>query len=252
MTPCQVSHSLPPQLSVIIPLFEEAQRIPGSLPKLADALRQLAVRSEVILVVEPCSDATAAIAEKLAGQYGWRVLLQKKHLGKGGAVRAGVLAADAKTEIVCYMDADLSTDLEALSRALAIFKQKTQVGILVADRRQKDSRLPRKQVLPRRVLSRAFNLLVRALFPKIRVRDTQCGFKLFRGSVARAIFPCQRLNGFAFDVELLVLATGQGFAVESLPVIWTDAPRSSVRLLRHGSGMVRDVLALRFCRHRQV
>lgn len=234
-------------VSVVVPLYREARRIPGTLPRLADALAGLGRPHEVILVAEPSGDGTAEAARGLAREN-WRVLETPRHRGKGGAVRAGM--AEATGDVVCYLDADMSTDPEALSRACERFGREPDLMVVCGDRRDPRSRLIRRQGGTRAALGRAFNVFARILFPRLGLRDTQCGFKAFRREAARAIFERQRIDGFAFDVEVLLLARDLGLRIATLPVTWTDASFSTVRVARDGLAMLRDCAGLWVSRHR--
>lgn len=233
-------------LSIVVPVFQEARRLPQTLPQLAAALESLDLAHEVILVVEPGNDNSPEEARDFAAGRGWRVLLPAQHRGKGGAVRTGMLAARGR--IVCFMDADMSTDLQALAVMLERFDASPRTGVVIGDRRHGQSVIVHRQSLLRQSLGRLFNRFVRLLFPCLKMRDTQCGFKALRHEVAQQIFARQQLDGFAFDVEVLALAAQLSIPVETIPVRWADSGRSSVRLWRHGSLMVADLLRLRFLR----
>jgi dolichyl-phosphate beta-glucosyltransferase len=128
---------------------------------------------------------------------------------------------------------------------LALFARHPATGIIIGDRRHPQSCVLAAQPRARVRLSRLFNLCARSLFPCIKTADTQCGFKAFRAAVAARIFAAQRIDGFAFDVEVLVLAAHLGCELRTMPVDWTDAPHSTVRAFRHGARMLRDLLRLR-------
>jgi dolichyl-phosphate beta-glucosyltransferase len=237
-----------PRLSLIIPCYNEARRIPGTLPRLAAYLETLAARGiphEVLLVVERSPDSTLAIARQFAASHpGWYAIDNQVHRGKGHAVRSGMLRAQG--DFACYMDADLSTDPAAIAEALSCLENNPTVAIIAGDRRHPGSTVTRNPGKSRPFLSRIFNLNARLLFPRsIKTGDTQCGFKMFRAAAARDIFPGVRIDGFAFDVEVFVRARRLGHRVLAMPVCWTDAPHSTVRAIRHSAQMFRDLLRLR-------
>lgn len=237
------------QLSIIIPCYNEARRVPETMPRLAAWLETLSARGithEVLLVVERCADNTLAIAQGIAAAHpDWRAIDNKTHRGKGYAVRSGM--SFAQGAFACYMDADLSTEPSAISQALAILEQNPDIAIIAGDRRHPDSTVTRNPGKSRPLLSHIFNLNARLLFPRsIKTGDTQCGFKMFRAAAARDIFARARIDGFAFDVEVFHLARRLGYKIQTIPVRWIDAPHSTVRAVRHGAQMFRDLLRLRF------
>jgi dolichyl-phosphate beta-glucosyltransferase len=232
-------------LSIVIPVYNETRRLAASMARLSVALRALDHPHEVLLIVEASPDGSLALARDLAARHpGWRAIDNGPQRGKGHAVRSGIRRA--RGAIVCYMDADLSTDPAAIPQMLALFARHPAAGVVIGDRRHPQSRVLAAQPRARVCLSRLFNLCVRALFPCIQTSDTQCGFKAFRAGAAARIFATQRLDGFAFDVEVLLLAARLGCELRAMPVDWTDAPHSTVRALRHGARMAFDLLRLRF------
>lgn len=234
-----------PLVSIIIPCYNEARRIPDTLPRLAAYLSALPMEHEVLLIVERCPDNTLAIAQEIAAAHpGWRAIDNQVHRGKGYAVRSGMLRA--KGDFACYMDADLSTEPAAIAKSIALLEKHPAASMIAGDRRDPASLVTRNPGKSRPRLSHAFNLAARILFPcAIKTRDTQCGFKMFRAAAARDIFGRARLDGFAFDVEVFLLARRHGHGVLAMPVRWTDAPHSTVRALRHGAHMFGDLLRLR-------
>ena len=240
------------RLSLIIPCYNESRRIPKTLPLLAASLEPLTARGithEVLLVVERSPDNTLAIAQQIAAPHpNWRAIDNQTHRGKGYAVRSGM--ALAQGEFTCYMDADLSTDPAAIAGALALLEQNPDpaLAIVAGDRRHPASVVTRNPGATRPLFSRLFNHAARLLFPRAiaAIRDTQCGFKLFRAEAARKIFSRARLDGFAFDVEIFHLARRLGYQIQTIPVRWSDSPHSTVRALRDGARMFRDLLRLRF------
>lgn len=232
-----------PFLSLVIPAYNEAQRLEASLRALRGHLASTNVSHEVVLVVERSTDGTLELARKLTeGQAAFRVVGNETQLGKGHAVRTGMLAA--RGEITFFMDADLSTPLEEITTFLAFFDAHPEVDILIGNRAHAQSEILKKQSIVRRKMGQTFNTILRAI-TGIRIADTQCGFKTFRRAAREAIFPLQQLNGFAFDVEILLLAQKLGYRIADLPVRWMNAEGSKVRLLRDSFQMLRDALRVR-------
>ena len=210
-----------PTLSVVIPAFDEAARLGTTLHALEGATAGQDV--ETIVVDDGSTDDTAAVAAaNLAGLPGGSVIRLGQNRGKGAAVRAGVLASTG--DAVLYMDADLATDLSALPDFLAALDD----ADVVSATRTLPEAVVRNGTRDRAAMAWVFNRIVR-MCTGIRSNDTQCGFKMFRGDVAREIFTLSRCERFAFDVEVLLLARRLGRRIVELPVTWTAVEGSSVR-----------------------
>ena len=232
-------------LSIVIPAYNEAHRLPGNLPKLLTCLDALALPGgfEVIVVVEKSEDDTvercrAAAADRSEVQ----VVQNPVKRGKGYAVRVGMLRSSG--DVAFFMDADLSTPLESVGEFLAHFRSHPDTAVLIGNRRHPQSIIGVPQGFLRRKLSDAFNLVVQALILP-GCADTQCGFKAFRHDAAQAIFSRQHLDGFSFDLEVPLLAQRLGYVVEDLPVDWCDEPASTLRPMRDGMKMLRDIFVVR-------
>jgi dolichyl-phosphate beta-glucosyltransferase len=209
-----------PDTSIVIPAYDEAGRLTQTLDAVAAATAGRSL--ELIVVDDGSSDSTDAVArEALRGRAG-QVIRFPENRGKGAAVRAGVLASTGAA--VVYMDADLATDLSAL----AVFLDALDRADVVVASRTMEGAVVRDGTRDRALMARVFNLIVRAT-TALPWRDTQCGFKAFRGPVAREIFSLARCDRFAFDVEVLLLADRLGKHVVELPVTWTAVEGSSVR-----------------------
>ncbi|AWI09908.1 dolichyl-phosphate beta-glucosyltransferase [Ereboglobus luteus] len=232
-------------LSIVIPAYNETRRLASAMQKLAAVLETFSFSHEVLLVVEKSGDDSLALAQKIAAAHpNWRAIDNLVHRGKGYAVRSGMLRATG--DFICFMDADLSSDPAAVNDALKVIET-TSATVVAGNRRHPESVVTHNQGKSRPLLSKVFNLTARMLFPGgIKVRDTQCGFKMFRADAAREIFTRARIDGFAFDIEIFLLAHRLGYEVRTIPVHWTDSPYSTVRAFRHGLQMYRDLLRLRF------
>ncbi len=236
------SHS-PTRLSLVIPAYNEAHRLPDSLGKIIDYGRGFAFDWEVVVVVECSQDETLELARRLtAKQANFRILDNKVHRGKGYAIRCGVL--QARGDFIFYMDADLSVPLREIETFLAYFEGQPEVDVLVGNRQHLQSRITRKQTWLRRSMGQTFNRILR-LSVGVPLRDTQCGFKAFRRKAAQSIFRHQKIDGFAFDVEVLLLAERLGYKIADLPVEWINSPESRVRLVRDSFSMLRDAMQVR-------
>jgi dolichyl-phosphate beta-glucosyltransferase len=216
-----------PALSVVVPAFNEAQRLPPSLLQIVEYLRQRGVDYEIVVVDDGSTDGTPAVAEAILTPLGarGRVLRNPRNLGKGASVRRGMLAARGAR--VLFSDADLSTpieEVEKLERALD-----EGAGVAIGSRAVDRALVEQRQSWPRDVVGRCFNFVVRA-FAVRGIQDTQCGFKLFAGEVVAPIFARARIDRFGFDVEVLTLAQRLGIAIAEVPVRWRNNPDSRVTL----------------------
>ncbi len=211
-------------VSIVIPAFNEEKRLPATLARVNEYLRAEAWNfAEVLVVDDGSSDGTAALAEC----DGARVLRQPANRGKGAAVRRGML--EARGEWALLTDADLSTPIEEIEN-LWRAAESSGAAVTIGSRALNRALIGVHQPLARETMGRAFNLVMRAV-TGLRFRDTQCGFKLFRADAAREIFRRQRLDGFGFDVEALVIARELGYAAVEIPVRWNDVRGTKVSLL---------------------
>jgi dolichyl-phosphate beta-glucosyltransferase len=230
------------QVSVVVPAYNEGERIGGSLEAICRHLEPRVRAFEVIPVDDGSLDGTAEAIARAAARLGPRVrpLASDRHRGKGSAVRSGMLAAQG--DVMIYLDADLSIPVTILD----VFLEKLHGGhdLAVASRFVPGSA---RDATPRfrRVMSLTYRALVRHLLVD-RFSDTQCGAKAYRREVARDLFSRQRLDGFAFDAEILYLAARRGYRVAEVPVSLDPSARSSVRFLDHSLPMVMDLLRVRY------
>jgi dolichyl-phosphate beta-glucosyltransferase len=238
-----MSTQILPHLSLVIPAYNEARRLPNTLRELRDYCSRWPFLFEVIIVVEPSTDGTLALAQAGAKTFPQlKVIGTRVHRGKGFAVRTGMLASAG--ELVFFTDADLSTPLYEIDRALAVFQSDRNLHIIVGNRQHPDSQIIRHQSWIRERMGKIFNALVRWL-AGVDIRDTQCGFKGFRQVASRAIFERQKTDGFSFDVEVLLLAKALGFGVKEMPVHWSNSPDSKVRVVSDSLNMLREVAVVR-------
>ncbi len=228
-------------LSLIIPAHNEAARIGPSLQKIREYLGRRFPSAEIIVVDDGSRDATAATAENALKDWPrGKVLSRPKNMGKGYSVREGVLSSGGR--MVLFSDADLSTPIEELDGLVPEVNQ--GFDVVIGSRALPDSDIRVRQSAIRERMGKTFNLLVRILvLPGIR--DSQCGFKLFRREAALDVFGRLRVRGFAFDVEALALCRKLGYKVKEVPVVWLNSPPSRVRMVRSSAGMLRDLFRIR-------
>jgi dolichyl-phosphate beta-glucosyltransferase len=238
-----MSIQIPTVLTLVIPAFNEAARLPQSLVELQKHSAGWDFPYEIIVVVEPGSDRTLELARAAAKNFPeLNVIGNPVHRGKGFAVRTGMLAG--RGEMLFFTDADLSTPLTDLDRAVALFKAEPDLDLIVGSRKHPDSRILQHQSPLREEMGNTFNRLVRAM-AGFKFLDTQCGFKGFRAEAAREIFERQQLDGFSFDVEVLLLAEAMSFVVLEVPVHWSNSPESKVNVVGDSLKMLRDLIRIR-------
>ena len=224
----------PPSLSIVIPAYNEAERLTSTLCALE--AHPAASDAELIVVDDGSTDRTAEVAHSLLDDRpGAQVISLAENRGKGAAVRTGVAAATGS--IIVFMDADLATDLSALQVVLAAL----ECADVVVGSRAVPGAVVHDTTLGRAVMGRSFNRMVRVM-GRVGVHDTQCGFKAFRADAAHLIFGVSRVDGFAFDAEALVHARILGFCIREVPVEWTAVDGSSVRPVRDSIGAALDLL----------
>jgi len=227
-------------LSIVIPAYNEQDRLPATLERLANFLAQQSYSAEVIVVDDGSTDATREVVKTAMERYPFLGLICAPHRGKGHTVRQGMLAARGRYVIFC--DADLSMPPELINAFPHALEDQAQVAI--ATREGVGSRRIGEPGY-RHVMGRVFNLIVQLLAVR-GFRDTQCGFKGFTRESARAIFTRQKIDGFGFDVEVLYLARKLGYRVVEIPIDWYYQPSSRVDPLRDTMRMFRDVLQVRW------
>ena len=237
-------------ISVVIPCFNEAARIGDTIRATLDYLVSVTPESELIVVNDGSTDATSTIArESLAGaKIEARLLENFPNRGKGAAVRKGLLAA--QRPIALFFDADLSTPLDETPKVIGPIANE-DVDLAFGSRALDRDLIGEHQPWRRETAGRIFNLLARVA-TGLPFWDTQCGFKAFRLDVCRPILEVARIEGFAFDVELLYLAQRAGLHLREIPVRWNHREGSKVRFIHDSLGMLREVIALRVCSGRRL
>ena len=211
----------------MVPAYNEAARLPLTLPKLAQFCERHG-STELLFVDDGSKDATAALVQEFAARYPFaRLLRNPGNRGKGYSVRHGM--EQAQGDWILSTDADLSSPLEEVDKLL-VAVEKEQAAAAIGSRALDRSLVGVHQAAMREWSGRVFNVIMRAA-TGLPFRDTQCGFKLFRSDAARIIFPRQRLDGFGFDVEDLLLARIHGLKVVEVPVRWDNVEGTKVSAL---------------------
>jgi len=231
-----------PLLSVVVPAYNEADRLPRYLPDVIEYCSALAGGGEVLVVDDGSQDSTASYVEALAASAPvLRLVRQARNMGKGAAVRSGVMAA--KGQYILFADADGATPIAEASRLLQAAQEGSDV--VIGSRKVAAESVRRERSLLREFIGSTFYRITNLLAVP-GIEDTQCGFKLFRRAAAERIFPRLQENGWAFDVEILFLAQKYGFIIEEIPVNWTAIEGSKLR----PKDAIRMLLALMRIRRR--
>jgi glycosyltransferase involved in cell wall biosynthesis len=230
-----------PELSIVIPSFNEEVRLPASLGKIAEYIRDRRPNTEVLVVDDGSTDRTAAVAESLRDRIpGLRVISNGVNRGKGFSVKQGSL--EATGEIVLFTDADLSAPIEEADKLFAALKScDVAIGSRAVDR----SLIEVHESIFREFAGIIFNRIVRVIL-WLPFVDTQCGFKAFRRERCRIIFEQQTIERFGFDPELLYLARHHGLSIKEVPVRWAHSPATKVSMMRDSVQMFVDVFIIRW------
>lgn len=234
MAPC-------PYLSIIVPAYNEEARLAPTLTAMLDYLRARGHPFEIIVVDDGSTDGTSELVRGFADDMPEvRLLRLAENRGKGYAVRSGVVNACGAR--VLFADADGSTPIEEVERLEAALEAGAAVAI--GSRAVRGAGVKVKAQLHRRLIGRAFHGLVETLTVH-GIKDTQCGFKLFRADVAQDLFSRMRMCGFSFDVEVLLMAQRNGHRIAEVPVNWEHRDGSRVSLILDPLRMARDLFAIR-------
>ena len=229
------------KLSIVLPSYKDAELLRSQLPAFIAWLNAKIGSYELIIVDDGSDDAGAT--ENIAKENKVIFIRQEKNSGKGAAVRKGMLAA--KGEYRIFTDADIPFEFEAIENFLHYIKDK-EFDIAIGDRRLPESNYFSKIKGARKVGSNIFTFFV-GRFITTGFSDTQCGIKGFKGKVADDLFSVARLNGFAFDVEILYIALKRNYDIKRLPVHFrSNHDDSSVSLMRHAPGMLMDLFRIKW------
>jgi len=221
-------------VSIVIPAYNEARRLPMTLDGWRSFLAEQAYPSEVVVVDDGSTDASSAVAADASV----RVLRLERNQGKGAAVRAGMLAAQG--QVIAYADADMNVAPAHLADALGLIESGAD---LVIGRRKLAEYASAEG--PVRLLAGGLVQVTRRALVLRGIQDTQCGFKVFRRDLARAVFAQTRLRSFAFDIEVLFVARKLGARIVEIPVTTTFRPESTFNVRKHLPRFLRDIVQIR-------
>ena len=215
------------RLSVIIPAYNEEKRLPKTLQSVHEYLRQQGYEYEIIVVSDGSRDRTVQAVKDLTSQIAnLRLIDRKENRGKGYTVKEGML--NAKGDYRLFMDADNSTTIDQIEKMWPWFER--GYDIVIGSRDIKGAILDPPQPFYRRFVGKIFRFARDIICDLWGIYDTQCGFKCFKKEVVEAIFPKLKIERFAFDVEILLLARMYGFKIKEIPVYWRNDPESKVKL----------------------
>ena len=233
--------SLPPELSIIIPAYNEEQRLPGTLERIAEYLPSLGGETEILVVDDGSKDRTAEVAESFRKTLpNLRVLSNGVNRGKGFSVCHGM--REARGNIVLFTDADLSAPIEEAPKLIG---QLANYDVAIGSRALDRGLITVHESRFREFAGIIFNLIVRVML-RLPFVDTQCGFKAFRRERCQILFEQQRIERFGFDPELLYLARHHGLRTVEIPVRWGHSPATKVNMMRDSVLMFVDVFTIRW------
>jgi dolichyl-phosphate beta-glucosyltransferase len=228
-------------LSLVVPAYNEESRLQTELPHVFDYLRENFSTWEVLYVDDGSTDQTyRKLIQASQTHPEMRVLRLNKNSGKGRAIRTGLQAA--RGDVILFSDADFSTPIEETGHLLKFVKD--GYDIVISSRGVTGSKVEVHQPLAREITGKIGNAIVQTLL-LLPFQDTQCGFKLFRAEAVHRILPFLRIDGFAFDIEILTIAVAQGLKIAEVPVIWRNVLESKVRF-HHTLQVFLDVLKIRY------
>jgi dolichyl-phosphate beta-glucosyltransferase len=233
-----------PEVSVVIPAYNEEARITPTLKNVVSYLRENTGSSEVIVIDDGSTDATRRAVFAVQKEYSpfpiW-MNPRRNNLGKGASVNQGAMLSSGK--FMLFDDADGSTPIEELGKLMP-FLTDQEFDIAIGSRGLAASYIVEHQPFYREFMGKTFNFFVRHIAVP-GIQDTQCGFKLFSRSAVDRIFPLQMVERFSFDVELLYLARKFDLKIAEVPITWLNSPRSTVNPLSDAAKMFLDLLRIR-------
>ena len=228
-----------PRLSIIIPAYNEENRLPNTLEQIFSFLKKQKYSSEVLIIENGSTDRTLEVARDYAQRNSNCIAIQAPSRGKGLAVREGMFRASGQYRFMC--DADLSMPISEINRFLPPALKEFDIAIAS---REAPGSVRYNEPGYRHWGGRGINLLIRLLaLPGLR--DTQCGFKCFRADIAEDIFRFQTLTGISFDPEILYIARLRGYQIVELPIPWYFSEDSRIHLIKDTIGLIRDLLTIR-------
>lgn len=226
------------ELSLVIPAYNEEKRIENFIKNVIDFKKRNGFIKEILVVDDGSTDKTEDILKKYQNDI--RILKHTANRGKGAAIKTGVLAANE--ENIIFMDADNSTNPDQIPKLIEALKN---YPVVTGSRKDKKSRIIKKQPVTRIFLSKIFNLTANILFPDLRIIDTLCGFKGMRNKESKLLFKEMISERWVFDVEMLIRARKMGYKIGIVPITWKHEGNSKMKLGMNNVKMFLDLLKLR-------
>jgi len=230
-----------PYLSIIVPAYNEAERIAKALIEMDRVLSRVDYSYELLVINDGSADNTVEVVTKMMLMISnLKIVDLKVNVGKGGAVRHGMLVARGQVRL--FTDADNSTSIDQFEKMMPYFKE--GYAVVIGSRAVPGARLDPPEPFYRQVLGKGLNLVVQVLILP-GIWDTQCGFKAFTAEAAEKVFRLARITGWGFDVEALALAKQMGYQIKEMPVVWVDDARSHIKFSA-GLQFLRDAIKIRW------
>ena len=229
-----------PELSVVIPAYNEAVSLPQTVRAIARFLTESKVSHEIIVADDGSTDRTIEVVEALQKSIPGLRLLQAEHRGKGSAVRRGIL--DARGRAILFLDADHSTRIEEWRKFSPWLAE--GYDVVIGSRKISGAQVHRHQPFLRETMGKVFTWLTNTLLGA-HLTDITCGFKGFQREAARRIFSLQRIDGWGFDAEILFIARHSGYRIKEIPVVWTDDATTKVHLLKDAVRSLGELFQIR-------
>jgi dolichyl-phosphate beta-glucosyltransferase len=227
-------------ISIIVPTYNEAAKIEATVKSIRYFFDDRRLRFEVIVSDSGSKDRTVEIVKKISRtDENIRLVFAGKN-GKGAAVKAGMLEANGRLKL--FTDADLSTPIEEFDKLNKAISEGSDIAI--GSRDILGAKILKHQPWHRELSGKLLNRIIQLLYVP-GIYDTQCGFKLFKGDIARELFAAQKLDGFLFDVEILYMARKKGLKVAEIPVVWKHSEPSRVNILRDLPSVAVDLVRIK-------
>ena len=233
-----------PNISLILPAYNERATIGQTIREAQAYLQSRSLTHEIIVAADGTDGTRELVGQMVREVPGLKVIGNAERRGKGHGIRQAMRIATGA--IIGFADADNKTPLEEFDLFRPLFK--AGCDVVIGSRGLPNSRIEKRQKLYRRVGSWGFRMLMNFVIRLPGIRDTQCGFKFFRGAVAHDLFRRQRIDGYMFDVEILYLACRAGYRIEQVPVRWRDDGDSRLNLISGNVRNLADILRIRFGR----
>jgi len=231
------------KISVVTPCFNESRNIRKNIKGIDEYLKERFDSYELIAVNDGSRDNTSEELEKLQAEIGLKMIDNAQNQGKGGAVKDGMSAIRQESDVAMFIDSDLGIPIEELEK----FVEEIESGydIVIASRFVPGLKIIQPVQLHRKIMEKAFRLIRMVITNNWNVKDTQCGFKVFRRAAAAKIFPKITVKRFAFDAEVIFVANKYGYKIKELPIHLQNPPSRSLRIFRDPANMIWDLLRIR-------